>query len=132
MCRVLGVSRSRYYAQLQGRLSHRQRENLVLLAAIRAAVEESKQTYGASRIVQELRCDGIRVGKNRVWRLMQQHGLQVKTARRFKVTTNSEHKRPIAPNLVQRNFSAEAPNRLWTGDITYIRTAEGGCIWPLF
>ena len=56
---------------------------------------------------------------------MQQHGLQVKTARRFKVTTNSEHKRPIAPNLVQRNFSAEAPNRLWTGDITYIRTAEG-------
>ena len=122
---MLGVSRSRYYAQLQGRLSHRQRENLVLLAAIRAAFEESKQTYGASRIVQELRCDGIRVGKNRVWRLMQQHGLQVKTARRFKVTTNSEHKRPIAPNLVQRNFSAEAPNRLWTGDITYIRTAEG-------
>ena len=122
---MLEVSRSRYYAQLQGRPGQRQRENLVLLSAIRAAFEGSSRTYGASRIVQELCADGIRAGKNRVRRLMQQHGLRVKTARRFKITTNSEHKRPIAPNLIQRNFSAEAPNRLWTGDITHIRTAEG-------
>ena len=74
---------------------------------------------------RELREQGTRVGKNRVWRLMKQHGLRVKTTKRFKVTTNSDHKRPVAPNLVQRNFSAEAPDRLWTGDITYIWTAEG-------
>jgi len=56
---------------------------------------------------------------------MKQHGLRVKTTKRFRVTTNSDHKRPVAPNLVQRNFTAEAPDRLWTGDITYIWTAEG-------
>ena len=65
------------------------------------------------------------MGKNRVWRLMKQGGLRVKTAERFKNTTNSEHKRQVASDVVQRCFSAEAPNRLWTGDITYIWTAEG-------
>ena len=73
----------------------------------------SGQTYGAGRIVYELRGDGIRAGRNRIWRLMQQHGLLVKTAQRFKVTTNSDHKRPVAPNLVQRCFAAEAPD--WSG-----------------
>lgn len=125
MCRVLGVSRSRYYARLKFGEGKRQREDRELSAAIRAVFDSSEWTYGAVSIVRELRGQGTRVGKNRVWRLMKQHGLRVKTTRRFKVTTNSDHKRPIAPNLVQRNFSAPAPNRLWTGDITYIRTAEG-------
>lgn len=125
MCRVLGVSRSRYYAQLKIGTTKRQREDRALFAAIKTAFDTSGQTYGAGRIVYELREDGIRTGKNRVWRLMQQHGLWVKTTKRFKVTTNSEHKRKVAPNLVQRNFSAEAPDRLWTGDITSIWTAEG-------
>lgn len=125
MCRVLGVSRSWYYAWRKAGASKRQREDQVLLAAVRTAFDGSGQTYGAGRIVYELRGDGIRAGKNRIWRLMQQHGLRVKTTKRFRVTTNSAHKRPLAPNLVQRCFSAEAPDRLWTGDITYIRTAEG-------
>ena len=125
MCRVLGVSRSWYYAWLKAGAGKRQREDRVLSAAIKAAFDRSNQTYGAGRIVYELRGQGIRAGKNRVQRLMKQHGLRVKTARRFKVTTNSAHKRPVVPNLVQRNFSAEAPDRLWTGDITYIWTAEG-------
>ena len=125
MCRVLGVSRSRYYAQLNSGGSKRQREDRRLLVSIKASFDGSDRTYGAGRIYRELREQGILVGKNRVWRLMKQHGLRVKTMRRFKVTTNSDHKRPVAPNLVRRNFTAPAPDRLWTGDITYIWTAEG-------
>ena len=125
MCRVFRVSRSRYYAQLKSGATKRQREDQSLLTAIKAAFDASDRTYGAGRVARELREQGIRVGKNRVWRLMKQHGLRVKTTKRFRVTTNSDHKRPVAPNLVQRNFSAEAPDRLWTGDITYIWTAEG-------
>ena len=125
MCRVFGVSRSRYYAQLIPGGSKRQREDQRLLVSIKASFDGSERTYGAGRICRELREQGILVGKNRVWRLMKQHGLRVKTMRRFKVTTNSDHKRPVAPNLVRRNFTATAPDRLWTGDITYIWTAEG-------
>jgi putative transposase len=125
MCRVFGVSRSRYYVQFKAGATKRQREDAALLVGIKAAFDDSDQTYGAGRIGQELREQGTRVGKNRVWRLMKQHGLKVKTTKRFRVTTNSDHKRPVAPNLVQRNFTAEAPDRLWTGDITYIWTAEG-------
>ena len=125
MCRVFGVSRSRYYAQLSPGGSNRQREDQRLLVSIKASFDGSDRTYGAGRIYRELREQGILVGKNRVWRLMKQHGLRVKTMRRFKVTTNSDHKRPVAPNLVRRNFTAPAPDRLWTGDITYIWTAEG-------
>jgi len=125
MCRVFGVSRSQYYAQLTSRPTQRQREDQSLLVDIKAAFDASDRTYGAGRISRELREQGTRVGKNRIWRLMKQHGLRVKTTKRFKVTTNSDHKRPVAPNLVQRNFSAEAPDRLWTGDITYIWTTEG-------
>lgn len=125
MCHVFGVSRSRYYAQFKAGATKRQREDQALLVDIKAAFDASDHTYGAARIGRELREQGTRVGKNRIWRLMKQHGLRVKNTRRFKVTTNSDHKRPVAPNLVQRNFSAEAPNRLWTGDITYIWTAEG-------
>jgi len=125
MCRVFGVSRSRYYAQLKSGTTRRTREDQALLPAIKAAFDSSDRTYGAGRISLELREQGTRVGKNRIWRLMKQNGLRVKTTRRFKVTTNSDHKRPVAPNLVKRNFSSEAPNRLWTGDITYIWTAEG-------
>lgn len=125
MCRVLGVTRSWYYAHAAGRLTKRQREDQTLLQSIEAAFEDSDKTYGAARITKEVQQQGHRVGKNRVWRLMRQRGLRVKTRRRFKVTTNSDHKRPVADNLVQRNFSADAPNRLWTGDITYIETSQG-------
>lgn len=125
MCHVFGVSRSRYYAQLKSGATKRQREDRVLSVAIKVVFDDSDQTYGAGRIVRALREQGDRVGKNRIWRLMKQHGLRVKTTKRFRVTTNSDHKRPVAANLAQRNFTAEAPNRLWTRDITYIWTAEG-------
>ncbi|WP_203978863.1 IS3 family transposase [Geobacter sp. SVR] len=125
MCRVLGVTRSWYYAHAAGRVTNRQREDQALLPTIKSAFEESDKTYGAKRITHNLRQLGRRVGKNRIWRLMRENGLKVKTTRKFKVTTNSDHKRPVADNLVKRQFSADAPNRLWTGDITYIETVQG-------
>ncbi|BCS54417.1 IS3 family transposase [Geobacter sp. SVR] len=132
MCRVFGVSRSRYYTQLNAKATKRRREDRALLVDIKAAFDDSDQTYGAGRIGHELRARGTRVGKNRIWRLMKLHGLRVKTMRRFKLTTNSDHKRPVAPNLVKRNFSAEAP----VGSGPEISPTSGppkaGCILPSF
>lgn len=125
MCRVLKVTRSWYYAYSRRGATMRQRQDQALVPQIRAVFESSDKTYGADRIAKALRNQGIRVGKNRVCRLMRENGLVVKTRRRFKVTTNSDHKRPVAPNLVKQEFRAAAANHLWTGDITYIRTAEG-------
>jgi len=125
MCRVLGVTRSWYYRWQSRGATKRQRQDQTLLPSIKAIFEESDQTYGADRTVKELRKKEIRVGKNRVNRLMRENNLEVKTIKRFKVTTNSDHKRPVAANLVNQEFTAEAPDRLWTGDITYIWTAEG-------
>jgi transposase InsO family protein len=125
MCRVLEVTRSWYYAQLRRGLTKRQQEDQVLLPSIRIVFEESDKTYGATRILNDLRKQGHRVFKNRIWRLLRDNDLKVKTTRRFKVTTNSDHKRAVAPNLVKQEFTAKAPDRLWTGDITYIPTAQG-------
>jgi putative transposase len=125
MCRVFGVTRSWYYTLFKRGRTKRQHSDSRLLVQVKTAFEESDKTYGAGRIMEELRDQGTFVGKNRIWRLMRENGLRVKTTRRFKVTTNSDHKRPVAPNLVKRNFTAEDPDRLWTGDITYIWTAEG-------
>jgi transposase InsO family protein len=74
---------------------------------------------------KELLARGIRVGKDRVHKLMQQHGIRAKTKRKFVVTTDSKHSLPLAPDLVQRRFKPPEPNRLWCGDITYIHTDEG-------
>ena len=77
------------------------------------------------RIWKELLARGIRVGKQRVQKLMQLHGIRAKGKRRFKVTTDSKHDLPIAPNLLDRQFSVAEPDKVWTGDITYIHTDEG-------
>jgi transposase InsO family protein len=128
-CRVLGVSVSGYHQHL-ARLSHiAQRRHLgdeALLVHISAVYAESRGAYGWPRIWRQLRRQGIRVGKLRVQRLMQQHGIQARGKRRFRVsTTDSRHDLPIAPNLLDRNFSVAAPNQAWVGDITYIATEEG-------
>ena len=74
---------------------------------------------------KELLARGMRVGKERVRRLMQQHGIKAKTKRKFVVTTDSRHSLPVAPDPVQRRFNPDAPNQIWTGDITYLATDEG-------
>jgi putative transposase len=87
---------------------------------------ENRGAYGWPRIWRELRDRGIRVGKQRVQRLMQQYGIRARGKRRFRITTtDSRHELPIAPNLLHRNFTVAAPNQAWAGDITYIQTEEG-------
>jgi transposase InsO family protein len=129
-CEVLEVSASGYFVwqrrQSAGRPGPAGRHSdEALLAHMRAIHAEVKQEYGWPRMHKELLARGIRVGKERVRHLLQQHGIRAKTKRKFVVTTDSRHSLPVAPDLVQRRFNPEAPNRLWSGDITYIATDEG-------
>jgi putative transposase len=126
---VLGVSVSGYHQHLARLRQIAQRRHLsdeALLVHIGAVYAESRGAYGWPRIWRQLRRQGIRVGKLRVQRLMQQHGIQARGKRRFRVsTTDSRHDLPIAPNRLDRNFTVAAPNQAWVGDITYIATEEG-------
>ena len=128
-CRVLDASVSGYHQHLARRREAAQRRHLsdeALLVHIRAAYAENCGAYGWPRIWRELRNKGIRVGKQRVQRLMQQHGIRARGKRRFRIaTTDSRHNLPVAPNLLNRNFTPAAPNQAWAGDITYIATEEG-------
>jgi len=126
MCKVLEVSRSGFYSWLKRDESSRARANRELTAEIREIHNESRGIYGAPRIHAVLQRRGRKCGLNRVTRLMQEAGICSKTRRRFRVrTTDSNHSLPIAPNLVERDFTAEEPDQLWVADITYIRTGEG-------
>ena len=128
-CRVLGVSVSGYHQHMKRRREIAQRRHLsdeALLVHIRAAYAENRGAYGWPRIWRQLRAQGVRVGKQRVQRLMQQHGIRARGKRHFHVmTTDSRHDLPIAPNLLNRNFTPAAPNQAWAGDITYIATEKG-------
>ena len=99
--------------------------DLALLTHIRSEFAASKETYGWPRMVKQLRAKGLRVGKERVRKAMKNNEIRVRSRRRFKVTTDSRHDLPIAPNLLNREFVTEAPNKVWVGDITYVWTAEG-------
>ena len=129
-CEVLEVSASGYFNWLRrpqdmaGRPGGRHSDEAVL-AHMRAIHAEVKGEYGWPRMHKELLARGIRVGKDRVRKLMQQYGIKARTKRKFVVTTDSRHSLPVAPDLVQRRFNPEAPNQLWNGDITYIATDEG-------
>jgi len=125
MCRVLGVSESGYYAWGKRKPSRRQAENEQLIEHIRSAYEQGRHVYGSPRIHAELRAQGIACGKHRVARLMRQVGLRAVQKRRRMCTTDSQHSDPVAPNLLQRDFTAPAPNREWLTDITAVWTAEG-------
>jgi putative transposase len=124
MCRLLGVSSSGYYAWVKQRPSRRAETDAALIAEIRAAHAASRGTYGAPRVHAELAAKDIRVGRKRVARLMSQAGLAGVSRRKFVTTTVKGDSRQ-APDLVDRNFSAEAPDRLWVADITYIPTWAG-------
>ena len=124
MCRVQGVSPSGYYAWRKRRPSHRSKTDTVLTAEIRAAYATSRGIYGAPRIHAELAAKGVHVGRKRVARLMLKAGLAGVSRRKFVVTTVKGDDRQ-APDLVERNFAAKAPDRLWVADITYIPTWSG-------
>lgn len=119
------VSPSGYYAWRDRPLSERGRANQKLVTEIRDIHAKSRETYGSPRIHAELLARGFRVGKNRVARLMCAEDIRARRKKKRKITTDSQHAYPIAPDLLQRDFQAEAPNRKWLGDITFIPTAEG-------
>ena len=128
-CRVLRVSFTGYHQHRVRRRrvsSRRHLTDAALLAHIRAIHAELRGAYGWPRMWRELLRRGVRVGKERVRRLMQRHGIRARGKRRFRVTTtDSKHQLPIAPNLLARNFTVDMPNRTWAGDVTYIATEEG-------
>ena len=132
-CEVLDVSASGYFehwrkkdADKPSRPGANKRiSNEALLVHIKAIHAEFKEEYGWPKMWKEVLARGIRVGKERVRKMMQRHGIKARGKRKFVVTTDSKHDLPIAPNLLQRNFTATAPNTVWTSDITYIATDEG-------
>jgi putative transposase len=125
MCRVLEVSASGYYAWQSRSPSRRSREDAVLQADIEAIHRRSRATYGVPRVHAELRAEGIRVGRKRVARLMRRTGLEGASRRKKAWTTHRDRNARPAPDLVERDFSADAPDRLWVADITYIPTWAG-------
>jgi putative transposase len=125
MCRYLKVSRSGYYNWCQREESARKKKDHELKEKILAIFIQYKRHYGSPRIHGELRDMGIRCSKKRVERLMRELGIRARFKRQFRKTTNSNHDYPIAPNLLNRQFQVDAPNRVWVSDITYIRTFEG-------
>ena len=85
----------------------------------------SRASYGSRRMVKQLKAEGHQIGRHKVRRIMRQMGLKAKTPRRFKLTTDSRHSFPVAANTLKRNFDVDAPNKVWTADITYVWTFEG-------
>lgn len=125
MCELLKVSRSGFHAWFNRPESRRSLENRALEDKIRVLHAASHGIYGAPKIHQDLVDDGVPCGKNRVARIMRKAGLRSRTKKKFKATTNSKHKFPVAPNLLNQNFKVEAADSAWVGDITYIWTGEG-------
>lgn len=125
MCRVLGVSRSGLYAWQRRAPSARAEFDDELGRRIRVSHETSRGTYGSPRVHRDLERQGVRVGRKRVERLMRREGLRGRVRRRFRRTTDSNHALPVAMNVLNRRFSVDAPDRVWAGDITYVRTAGG-------
>ncbi len=125
LCRVLQVSRSGYYESLKRPPSPRRIENDRLRPLVQVAFVKGRKNYGTRQIKGELAKQTIYLSRRRIGRLMQENGLYVQTRRKFKATTDSKHHKPIAPDLLERHFTADAPNTVYVGDITYIPTREG-------
>ena len=125
LCQIMDVSPRGYRAFRSRPLSHSQRRDMVVLAHIREQFRLSLGSYGRPRMTEELKELGLQVGHRRVGRLMRDNGITVKRNRKFKATTDSNHSFNIAPNLLNRDFSAAGPNQKWAGDISYVWTREG-------
>lgn len=125
MCKVLLIERSGYYAWLKRKPGKRKVNNERLDKKISTVFHLHKSRYGALRITAELRDNGESCSKNRVARRMNHLGLHAQAKKKFRVTTDSKHNLPVAPNLLGRDFTAFEPNQKWVGDISYIWTEEG-------
>jgi putative transposase len=124
-CRVVGAAASGFYAWLRRGPARREGADRGLGARVEAVFAASRGTYGSPRVHAELRAQGVRVGRNRVARLMREGGLSATVRRRAPRTTDSRHGHPVAPNLLGRRFAADRPDAVWLADISYLPTGEG-------
>jgi putative transposase len=130
LCRALSVSPSGYYAWSRRPESARARRDRQLKVLVRASFEGSKQRYGSPRVHRDLLEEhDERVSRKRVIRLMQEEGLKARTPKRFVCTTESDHDLPVTANLLNREFTAEAPNQRWVGDTTEFKIGESGKLY---
>ena len=125
MAKALKVSRSEYYTWLKSKPSVHEIRDQELLTMIEQIHDDSRGTYGSPRIFDDMKKQGVRTSKKRVARIMRSNGIKGAQKRKFKVTTDSKHDYPVAPNLLNREFSVQRPNACWVSDITYIWTMEG-------
>jgi putative transposase len=125
MCEVLSIKRSSYYSWVKRPECKRKKNDKELVEHIRRIHKESRETYGARRVKAQLNKENIYCGKDKVSRLMNENNIFSRLKRKFKATTYSNHKYPVAPNLLNQDFKADKPNTKWVGDITYISTDEG-------
>ncbi len=125
ICRMLDISRSGYYAWMNRPECRHACEDKQLMVEITRIYLNNRKIYGSPRIHDELRKREIRCGRKRVARLMREGGLRSVTRRKFKATTDSKHKYPVADSVLNRRFEQEAQNKVWVADITFIWTREG-------
>ncbi len=126
MCTTLAVSISGYRAWRRGGSCNRKRlTDAQLLALIQTIHHQLKGAYGSPRMLREVRARGFPASKARVERIMRENGIRARHKRRYKATTDSKHALPVAPNLLDRNFTPSAPNQTWSADLTYVWTEEG-------
>jgi len=125
LCRVMGVKKSSYYDWKCKGVTVIGVEEFKLRQRLKAIFKESRESAGSRRLVKGLRAEGYRIGRYRVRRLMKQLGLVVKTKRKFRLTTDSQHNHPVASNELNRAFNPDQANQVWAADITYIWTQEG-------
>ena len=125
LSRMMNVSASGFYAWLDRPLSERAKGELRLEVEIKAAHRRTRQTYGAGRLQHELEKHGVKVGICRLKRIRRRLGLRCKQKRKFKVTTDSNHKFPVADNILGQQFKVYKPDTVWVSDITYVPTDEG-------
>ncbi len=125
ICRVLKVSASGYYAWVDRPLSKWAREEARLEIEIKAAHRRTREVYGAEKLQHDLAAHGIKAGVCRIKRIKRKLSLRCKQKRKFKATTNSNHRLPVAENILGQQFKVTAPNKVWVSDITYVPTDEG-------
>lgn len=125
LCRVLQVEHSGFYAWRLRDESDHTVEDRRLGVEVRAVFDENKGRYGSPRVYRVLRRRGVKVGRHRVARLMREQELRARRRRKFIATTDSKHHMPTPPNLVNRDFEVDEPDRVWAGDVTYLPTGEG-------
>ncbi len=125
LCRALEISRSGYYVWLTRPPSKHKQDEGRLEIEIKAAHKRTRQTCGPERLQSDLAAHGVNVGICRIRRIRRKLGIRCKQVKKFKATTDSKHKLPVAENLLEQNFAATAPNQVWVSDLTYIPTEEG-------